>query len=621
MSVGPQPAEEPADEPAGRPVEAPRVEPDWVRRFRAARVSLPAWALTAPSRTCYATNASGVFQVVAWDLGSDTHTQLTDKPTGVVGAHPTPEGERVVWFDDHAGDEVGRHVAQPFFGGPPEPLLAGVPEGWSAGLAMVPDRWAVGVATEAGVVVGSSEPDGEFAPCYRHTQPAGVGGLSRDGALLAIGHTEHGDVLHPSLKVVDAVDGEVHREVHDGDGNSVQPAGWSPVAGDARLALLCDRSGRTRPELLDVGRGERRSLAVDHLPGEVWVADWWPGGSALLLGHDHLGRTELVAYDLATDRATPLELTDGTIRGAGVRPDSEIWYAFNSSARASQIRRRAPAGDDRLLLRPPGEAAPDGVAYRSLHVDNGEGGAVHCFLAEPPGAERPLPLVVDVHGGPHAQVTDSFDPEVQAWVDHGFAVAMPNYRGSTGYGKAWEDAVQGDPGRPELVDCRAVRDRLVADGVADPERVALTGASWGGYLTLLGLGTQPGSWSLGVAIVPVADYPTAYADESPVLREFDRSLFGGSPDELGELYRERSPLTHVDRVRAPVLVITGANDTRCPKQQVDNYVAALEARGVPHAYEVFDAGHGSLVIEITLRHVALALDFAGEHLGTTPARR
>jgi dipeptidyl aminopeptidase/acylaminoacyl peptidase len=601
--------------------EQPVDEPAWIRRFRAARVSLPVWARQHPSRACYATNASGVFQVVSWDLDTDEAVQLTDKPTGVIGGRPTPDGQWVVWFDDHAGDEVGRYVAQPFPGGPPAPLLADAPQGWSAGLSLMPSRWALGVATKEGFVVGTAEPEGAFGVCYRHDQPAGVGGLSRDGALLAISHTEHGDALHPSLKIADAVDGEVVAEVHDGPGNTVAPAGWSPVAGDARLALLCDRSGRTRPEVLSVEDGSRRVLDVEALPGEVWVADWWPDADVLLLGHDHLGRTELVRYDLSTDGLAPLDLTEGTIRGARVRPDGEVWYAFNSSATPSQIRRRSTDGADAVLLTPPGEPPPPGVAYRSLHVDNGEGGRVHAFVAEPEGVARGAPTVVDVHGGPHAQTTDSFDPQVQAWVDHGFVVAMPNYRGSTGYGKAWEDAVQGDPGRPELIDCRAVADRLVADGVADPERVVLTGASWGGYLTLQGLGTMPEAWSVGVAEVPVADYPRAYADESPVLREFDRSLFGGSPEELPQLYAERSPLSHVERVHAPVLIITGANDTRCPKQQVDNYVAALTDRGIPCAYEVYEAGHGSLVIDITIRHVGLALDFAARHLGTPPAQR
>jgi dipeptidyl aminopeptidase/acylaminoacyl peptidase len=337
------------------------------------------------------------------------------------------------------------------------------------------------------------------------------------------------------------------------------------------------------------------------------------------LAHDHLGRTELYRYSLADDAVERLPLGDGSISAAALRDDGELWYAFTSSATPPQIRRRRD-GVDEVLLQPPGPPAPAGVAYRSLHYDNGEGSQVHAFLAVPPG-DGPHPLLVDVHGGPHAQATDMFDPEIQAWVDHGFAVLQPNYRGSTGYGKAFQDSIIGDPGRPEVVDARAGRDAVVAAGVGDAARTVLQGGSWGGYVTLQGLGTQPDAWAAGVAIVPVADYLTAYADESPSLQDYDRSLFGGSPDELPDLYRDRSPLTHVDAVTAPVLIITGANDTRCPKQQVDNYVDALRAAGKPVDYDVFDAGHGSLDVAERIRQVALAIDFVAEHLGTPPAQR
>jgi dienelactone hydrolase len=591
--------------------------PAWIRRFRAARVSLPTWAADAPHRCVYATNASGVWQTMSWDLDTDVHTQITDKETGVLGGRPTPDGTGVIWFDDHGGSEVGRYVVSPFEGGSAEAYVPDLPEGWSSGLSVRPEAIAVGVSSADGFVI-SVRDGGGLREVYRSTQPAGVGGLSKDARILAISHTERGDVMHPDLRLVDAVTGATILDVADGVHDTVSPAGWSPVRGDERLALLCDRTGRTRPELLDVGTGVRTPLEVD-LPGEVYVADWWPDGSALLLGHDHLGRTELLRYDLATGEATPLDLTDGTVLGARVRDDGALWYAFNSSARPSQIRVRDDAGDRRLLT-PPGDPAPDGVAYRSLHYPNGDGHDVRAFLASPDG-EGPFPTVVDVHGGPAAQETDSFVASVQAWVDHGYAVLLPNYRGSTGYGKAWEDALQGDPGRPELVDVRAGLRHLVDEGIADPERTVLTGGSWGGYLTLQGIGTQPDAWKVGVAVVPVADYVTAYADEAPVLQEFDRSLFGGTPDELPDLYRDRSPLTHVAQVTAPVLIITGANDTRCPKQQVDNYVAALAEHGKVHAYEVFEAGHGSYAIEETIRQQALALDFAAEHLGTQPAQR
>ena len=591
--------------------------PDWVRRFRAARVSLPVWALHAPQRTTYATNASGVWQIVSWDRDEGRHTTLTDKPTGVLGGTPLPDGSGVAWFDDHAGDEVGRYVVTPFYGGGARPLVPEIDEGWAGGLSLRTGRIAVGSIRRDGTHLYVTDEEGT-REVYRHAQPADIGGLSRDGRLLAVAHTEHGDAMHPAVRLLDPAGGEVLADLWDGEGMTVTPAGWSRVPGDARLAIHADRSGRTRPELYDAAGGERIPLELD-LPGEVWVADWWPGGTALLLAHDHLGRTELHRYDLRAHRADPLELTDGTVRAARVRDDGSIWYAFSSSARPPEIRVRDDAGD-RPLLRPPGDPAPPGAAYESLHYDNGEGGQVHAFLATPP-AEAPHPLVVTAHGGPAAACEDSFDPSVQAWVDHGFAVLLPNYRGSTGYGKRWEDAVLGDPGRPEVVDLLAGRDRLVDDGTAAAGRVVLTGGSWGGYLTLQALGTQPHAWDAGIAVVPVADYVSAVADESPALREFDRTIFGGMPDEAPDLYRERSPITYADRVRAPVLIITGANDTRCPKRQVDNYVAALRAHGVPHAYEVYDAGHGTLEVAEAIRQQALAIDFAAEHLGTPVAQR
>ena len=118
------------------------------------------------------------------------------------------------------------------------------------------------------------------------------------------------------------------------------------------------------------------------------------------------------------------------------------------------------------------------------------------------------------------------------------------------------------------------------------DRLVLTGGSWGGYLTLLGLGTQPEAWALGLAAVPVADYVTAYHDEMEALKAMDRTLLGGTPEEVPERFEASSPLTYVDAVRAPVYISAGVNDPRCPIRQIDNYVDRLAAarrvaRGLP----------------------------------------
>jgi dipeptidyl aminopeptidase/acylaminoacyl peptidase len=114
--------------------------------------------------------------------------------------------------------------------------------------------------------------------------------------------------------------------------------------------------------------------------------------------------------------------------------------------------------------------------------------------------------------------------------------------------------------------------------------------------------------------VPVADYLAAYEDEMEGLRAYDRALFGGSPDEVRDVYVRSSPITYVDAVSAPVLVVAGANDPRCPIRQIDNYLGELERLGKEHDVYRFDAGHGSLVIEETIRQVDVALNFALRHV-------
>jgi dipeptidyl aminopeptidase/acylaminoacyl peptidase len=298
------------------------------------------------------------------------------------------------------------------------------------------------------------------------------------------------------------------------------------------------------------------------------------------------------------------------IGGANVRPDGSVEFAWTSAAEPPVIRSTSGA----VVLTPPGPPPPSSVPVTDVWVD-GPGGRIHALVSTPREGTGPFPAVFDVHGGPTAQDTDAFSPAIAAWVDHGFAVVQVNYRGSTGYGSRWRDALEGRVGLTELEDVKAVRDWAVDSGLADPDRLVLTGGSWGGYLTLLGLGIQPGDWTVGVAAVPVADYVAAYEDEMEGLQAFDRSLFGGSPAEVPERYRESSPLTYVEEVSAPVLILAGENDPRCPIRQIDNYLGRLAELNRPHEVYRYDAGHGSLVVEERITQFAAELSFAMKHLG------
>jgi dipeptidyl aminopeptidase/acylaminoacyl peptidase len=359
--------------------------------------------------------------------------------------------------------------------------------------------------------------------------------------------------------------------------------------------------------------GTEREILLD-LPGELG-ADWYPDASALLISHSHEARDELYRYDLDTGALTRTATPRGVIGGATARPDGTVEYSWTNAAEPPVIRSTSGA----VVLTPPGPPAPPSVPVEDGWID-GPGGKIHALIARPPAggdgtvADGPYPTVFDIHGGPTAQDTDAFSPAAAAWIDHGFAVVRVNYRGSSGYGSAWRDAIEGRVGLTELEDIKAVRDWAVSSGLADPARLVLTGGSWGGFLVLLGLGTQPDDWTVGVAAVPMADYLAAYEDEMEALRAFDRSLFGGSPAEVPELYRASSPITYVERVKAPVLILAGANDPRCPIRQIENYLARLAELGKPHDVYRYDAGHGSLVVEERIRQMAAEMAFARKHV-------
>jgi len=566
--------------------------PVWEQRFRASRVSLPDWAQDEPDRCLYTSNVTGTFELYAWDRATGSVRQVTERDNGTSDGALSPDGQHVWWFDDTDGDEFGTWKRQPWAGGADEDAAPGVPAAYPSGLEIGATVVLVGCSTDDGSAIYGVR-DG-VRELYRHAEDADLAGLSRDERYLVLEHSEHGDSHHKALRVLDAGGGHV-AELFDGEGLGLSVLGFSPVAGDPRLLAVHERTGRPRPFLWDPLTGAETELPLDDLPGDL-AADWYEDASALLVLSEHAARATLHRLDLLTGELTELPTPPGTVTGATTRPDGTVEYSWSSAASPTVVR--STTGE--VVLSPPGPPSPGSVAVRDLSVE-GPGGPVHALLALPEGP------------APHP--TDSFAADRAAYVDLGCAVVEVNYRGSTGYGAAWRDAILGRPGLTELEDLAAVRQHVVATGLADPARVALTGGSWGGYLTLLGLGLQPELWTAGVAAVPVADYLAAYEDEMEPLRAFDRALFGGSPTEVHDRYVRSSPLTYVDAVRAPVLVLAGANDPRCPLRQIENWLAAAHECGADVEVYRFDAGHGSLVVDERVRQMRAELTFVARRFG------
>jgi dipeptidyl aminopeptidase/acylaminoacyl peptidase len=590
--------------------------PTWEQRFRAPTRTLPVWSPQAPDRLVFVSDEEGSYQGYAWDRASGRIRRFTDEPVGVALATVSGDGEEVIWFSDPTGAEDGRWLAAPFEGGEPRELFPGAPVGWPDGLAVGRDLAVTVLADRSGFAVYVAERGGPAKEIYRDVDQVGFSntdlhlegfdhvGLSADGSLVCVEVAQDGDNIHRGLLVLDPRTGAEVGRLADGAGRTIHAFAWSPVPGDPRLLFGHERADdRFRPGIWDPSSGERADLQID-LPGEVVPVDWWPDGRSLLLVHLFRGRDRAYRYDLSRGTLTELLHPLGEIHGARVRPDGRVWLRVSTGARAPELV--DDTGAEVLPAAPGG--LREGYPFTEWLFRNPAGDLVHGWLVTPPG-DGPFPVYLKVHGGPTWLYMDSWFTDVPALVDEGFAVAMVNYRGSLGYGRAWRDHIIANIGFPEVEDVVAGLDDLVARGIADPSRAVVGGWSWGGYVTLLALGLHPERFAAGVAGVPVGDYLASYDASAPSLQAYDRSLVGAVVHEVPEFVAERSPITYVDRVRAPVLVLVGEHDTRCVPGQVYSYVDALRAAGGDVEVYSYEEGHSSYVVEEEIREWRTVMDF------------
>jgi len=244
-----------------------------------------------------------------------------------------------------------------------------------------------------------------------------------------------------------------------------------------------------------------------------------------------------------------------------------------------------------------------------------DGEQIPVFLYRPRTTEATPPVVVWVHGGPESQYVPSFNPVIQYLVARGYAVAAPNVRGSTGYGKRFSQLDDRRKRLDSVADLAALHDWLRGTGGVDGGRAALFGGSYGGYMVLAGLAFQPERWAAGVSVVGISSLKTFLENTAAWRRKFREREYGSLADDADFLL-EASPLTHADAIRAPLFLIHGENDPRVPVGEARQIYDLMRAKGIRSELLIYpDEGHGLAKLKNRLDAYPKAADFLDEVLG------
>ncbi|MCU0497133.1 MAG: prolyl oligopeptidase family serine peptidase [Anaerolineae bacterium] len=597
-------------------------EADWRKRFRAALVGGTQIARMNPKRGLAVSNLSGIYQLHSWDVETGELRQVTNAPAGVVVGGIAADGSAIYYLQDQKGDEIGHYVRVPFDGDyntPVEDLTPDMPNYASFYIGQsLSARW-IGLTTAGadGFQMWVIGPDQSSQLIYRSQRLSFGPMLSFDGEYAVIATTERHQFNNLSLMAFDLraqSDSQKVLILSEDDG-SIEPVAFSPRPDDVRLLASTNVTGFDRPLIWDVSTGDRTDLPFVGMDGDIQAWGWSPDGTKLLLCQFVQAHYQLYVYDLDHSTLHKLDHPSGTYNSGYFYSDREIFVNRQDSITPTQVvALDAQTGaQTRVVLRLPQDIPPS-RPWRSVTFPSSGGQQIQAWIATPEG-EGPFPTILYTHGGPTSVQTETFYPSAQAWLDHGFAFVSVNYRGSVTFGRQFEQAIWGKLGELEVDDMVAARHYLVTHRIADPDAILLTGGSYGGYLTLQAIGKTPDLWAGGMAVVAIADWRLMYEDQAETLRGYQRSLFGGSPDDLPEQHAKSSPITYADQIKAPILVIQGKNDTRCPARQMEVYEQTLKERGKAIEIEWFDAGHGSRAMEQSIHHQELMLRWAYRILG------
>ena len=454
--------------------------------------------------------------------------------------------------------------------------------------------------------------------------------VSPDGQRLAWLTWDHPDMPWDgaSLWVANrAADGSLSDVTHVAgcSGESVFQPEWHP---DGRLIFVSDPKGWWNLCALD--NHEVVVLAERHaefgLPQWVFgmrTYDVLPGGD-IVCAYVQDGTWQLACLSggLLKDIETPY--TDiSSVRAFG----GQVAFIGASAREGSSIVRCDPAtGNTEVVARastasPPASelSVPEAISFETANGATAYGlfYAPQNAAFEGPADERP-PLILRGHGGPTGSTSAALSLAIQYWTNRGFAVLDVNYRGSTGFGRAYREALYGQWGVADVEDMVAGANYLVAEGKADPARLAIRGGSAGGYTALAAL-TFADVFSAGASLYGIGDLMTLARDTHKFESRYLDRLIGPLPEDEA-VYLARSPINHVEGLNCPVLFLQGEDDKVVPPNQAEAMVAALDGKGIPVAYVLFSGeGHGFRKAENVTRALEAELAFYGRVFGFVPA--
>jgi dipeptidyl aminopeptidase/acylaminoacyl peptidase len=443
-------------------------------------------------------------------------------------------------------------------------------------------------------------------------------GFSSDGRWVAISRPGPRP-LDEELVLVDVVTGEARSVMaHPDEAAEVGPPLWwdsstifvsSNVSRDLAAVVRYDLSSGEHSVLAE---GDWDTEPVTRLSDGRLVVVENRNGSSRVVVLDPTGALEEREIPLAE----PGVVLSNKVLGPRASPDgTHLYYTLTSPRLAGDVWAYDVASNEaHQLTNSATEVAPaELVAPEPVEVESFDGERFPVFVYRPRAAPGPLPVVVLVHGGPESQSVLAFDPVVQGIVAEGFAVVVPNVRGSTGYGKRFAALDDTTRRLSSVRDLAALHDWLPSAGL-DPERAALYGASYGGYMVLAGLAFQPERWAAGVDIVGISDLVT-FLENTSAYRRAHREHEYGSLTEDREFLVAASPLRHADAIRAPLFVVHGRNDPRVPVSETEQMVARLRERKIPCELVIYeDEGHGLARLANRLDALPRALAFLADVL-------